>query len=50
MLDQFRNRSGALDFTDKKTLLAERDTDWNISEVPQIYFNIVRTHQSRNQL
>jgi hypothetical protein len=41
MLDHLRNRGGALDFADTKTLLAERDTEWNVSEVPQLYFNRV---------
>ena len=41
MLNHLRNRGGALDFADTKTLLAERDTEWNISEVPQLYFNRV---------
>jgi hypothetical protein len=30
-----------LDFADTKTLLSERDTEWNVSEVPQLYFNRV---------
>ena len=41
MLDHLRNRGGTLDFADTKTLLAERDAEWNISEVPQLYFNRV---------
>jgi hypothetical protein len=41
MLNHLRNRGGALDFADTKTLLAERDTEWNVSEVPQLYFNRV---------
>jgi hypothetical protein len=28
-----------LDFADTKTNLAERDTEWNVSKVPQLYFN-----------
>ncbi|KAL3826941.1 hypothetical protein ACHAXA_006021 [Cyclostephanos tholiformis] len=36
-----RNRGGGLDFADTKTLLAERDGEWDTSEVPQIYFNRV---------
>jgi hypothetical protein len=32
---------GALDFTDTKTLLAERDQEWDASEVPMLYFNQV---------
>jgi len=39
MLTHLRNRGGALDFADTKTLLAERDGEWDASEVPQLYFN-----------
>jgi hypothetical protein len=39
MIEHLRNRGGALDFADTKTLLSERDTEWNMSEVPQLYFN-----------
>ncbi len=35
MLTHLRNRGGALDFADTKTLLAERDGEWDASEVPQ---------------
>ena len=38
MLNHLRNRGGALDFADTKTLLAERDGEWDASEVPQLYF------------
>jgi hypothetical protein len=41
MLNHLRNRGGALDFADTKTLLAERDGEWDTSEVPQLYFNRV---------
>ena len=41
MLTHLQNRGGALDFADTKTLLAERDGEWDASEVPQIYFNRV---------
>jgi hypothetical protein len=41
MLTHLRNRGGALDFADTKTLLAERDGEWDPSEVPQLYFNRV---------
>ena len=41
MLTHLRNRGGALDFADTKTLLAEQDGEWDASEVPQIYFNRV---------
>jgi hypothetical protein len=36
-----RHRGGALGFADTKTLLAERDGEWDASEVPQLYFNRV---------
>ncbi len=36
------NCRGALDFADTKTLLAERDSKWDASKVPQIYFNRVK--------
>jgi len=41
MLNHLRNRGGALDFADTKTLLAEQDGEWDASEVPQLYFNRV---------
>ncbi len=41
MLTHLRNRGGALDFADTKTLLAEQDGEWDASEVPQLYFNRV---------
>jgi hypothetical protein len=41
IMNHLRNRGGALDFADTKTLLAERDGEWDASEVPQIYFNRV---------
>ena len=41
MIDYLKARGGALDFADTKTLLAERDTEWDISENPQVYFNRV---------
>jgi hypothetical protein len=41
MIDHLKARGGALDFADTKTLLAERDTEWDISENPQVYFNRV---------
>jgi hypothetical protein len=42
MLTHLRNHGGALDFADTKTLLAERDSEWGASKVPQIYFNQVK--------
>jgi hypothetical protein len=41
MLTHLQNRSGALEFADTKTVLAERDGEWDTSKVPQIYFNRV---------
>jgi hypothetical protein len=41
ILTHLRNSGGALDFTDTKKLLAERDIKWDASEIPQIYFNQV---------
>jgi hypothetical protein len=41
MIDHLKVRGGALDFVDMKTLLAKRDTEWDISKNPQIYFNRV---------
>jgi methionine synthase II (cobalamin-independent) len=41
MLTHLWNCGGALDFADTKTLLAERDSKWDASKVPQIYFNRV---------
>jgi hypothetical protein len=39
MLIYLQNQGGALAFADTKTLLAERDGEWDASKVPQIYFN-----------
>jgi hypothetical protein len=41
MIEYLRNRGGALDFADTKILFSERDTEWNMSKVPQLYFNRV---------
>jgi hypothetical protein len=41
IMTHLRNRGGTLDFADTKTLLAERDGEWDASEVPQVYFNRV---------
>jgi hypothetical protein len=41
IINHLRSRGGALDFVDTKTLLAEKDAEWDVSEVPQIYFNRV---------
>ncbi len=42
MIDHLKVRGGALDFADTKTLLADRDMEWDISKNPQIYFNRVK--------
>ena len=42
MIDHLKARGGALDFADTKTLLTERDTEWDLSENPQVYFNRVK--------
>ncbi len=42
MINHLKVRGGALDFADTKTLLAERDMEWDVSENPQIYFNRVK--------
>jgi hypothetical protein len=42
MLTHVWNCGGALDFADTKTSLAERDSKWDASKVPQIYFNRVK--------
>jgi hypothetical protein len=41
IINHLRSQGGALDFADTKTLPAERDAEWDVSEVPQIYFNRV---------
>ena len=41
MIDHLKARGGALDFADTKTLLSERDTEWDLSKNPQVYFNRV---------
>jgi hypothetical protein len=38
IINHLRSGGGALDFPDTKTLLAERDVEWDVSEVPQIYY------------
>ncbi len=40
-MSTYATGGGALDFADTKTLLSERNTEWNMSEVPQLYFNRV---------
>ena len=41
IINHLKIRGGALDFADTKTLIAERDMEWDVSENPQIYFNRV---------
>jgi len=48
MIAHLQNRGGALDFADTKTLLNERDQEWDASEVPTIYFN--RIEKAMQQL
>jgi hypothetical protein len=47
MLTHLRNRGGALDFADTKTLLAEQDGEWDASEVPH-YISIVLKKQCKD--
>jgi hypothetical protein len=42
MLTHLQNQGGALDFTDTRTLIAERDGEWDASKVPQIYYDRVK--------
>jgi hypothetical protein len=35
MMDHLKATGGALDFADTKTLLAERDAEWDVSETPK---------------
>lgn len=48
MIIHLRNRGGALDFADTKTLLTERDQEWDASEIPTMYFN--RVEKAMQQL
>jgi hypothetical protein len=48
MIVHLRNRGGALDFADTKTLLTERDQEWDASEIPTMYFN--RVEKAMQQL
>jgi hypothetical protein len=41
IINHLEIRGGALDFEDTKTLINERDMEWDVSENPQIYFNRV---------
>ncbi len=54
IIDHLKIRGGALDFADTKTLITERDIEWDVSENPQIYFNRVKkgsqsTYKSQHQ-
>jgi hypothetical protein len=42
MQTHLQKQGGALDFADTKTLLAERDGEWDTSKVPQSYFNRIK--------
>ena len=48
MIIHLRNRGGELDFADTKTLLTERDQEWDASEIPTMYFN--RVEKAMQQL
>ena len=48
MIVHLRNPGGALDFADTKTLLTERDQEWDASEIPTMYFN--RVEKAMQQL
>ncbi len=41
MINHLQNRGKTLNFADTKTLLAERDGEWDASKIPQLYFNRV---------
>jgi hypothetical protein len=36
IIGHLQNRGGALDFANNKTLLAERDQEWDASEIPTL--------------
>jgi hypothetical protein len=38
IINHLRSQGGAQDFADTKTLLADRGAEWDVSEVPQIYY------------
>jgi hypothetical protein len=42
IIAHIRNRGGQLDFANTKKLITERDSEWDRSEVPQVYFNHVK--------
>ena len=41
IIAHLHNRGGQLDFADTKKLIKERDSEWDGSEVPQVYFNCI---------
>ena len=41
IIAHLHNRGGQLDFADTNKLIEERDSEWDGSEVPQVYFNRV---------
>ncbi len=41
MIDHLKIRGGALDFADTKTLITERDMEWDVNKNPQIYLSRV---------
>ncbi len=43
------NRGGKLDFANTKKLIGERDSEWDGSEVPQVYFNPVEKAMQKLQ-
>jgi hypothetical protein len=48
IIAHLRNRGGQLDFADTEKLIMERDSEWDRSEVPQVYFN--RVEKAMQQL
>lgn len=42
MIEHLLTIGGMLDFVNTKNLLAKWDGEWNINEIPQIYFNRVK--------
>jgi hypothetical protein len=42
IIAHLHNRGGQLDFANTKKLITERDSEWDGSEVPQVYFNCVK--------
>jgi hypothetical protein len=41
MITHLRNLGGQLDFTDTKKLISDRDSEWDVNKVSQVYFNRV---------